>query len=246
LPAIPPPKVAIAPPKTDGWSVAPIDAKTLGKRIDGSLLALKQRWVETKISYQIPGSLGGTGQGKGELLLQDSNHFAMQYVMPSTKEHRNRAISDGTRRVQLESDKWSALPAFTSQPQAPKLTDAQTKAWVNNFPKEAFGVIVESRRSWQQILEAWSSGKAGYKVTVESATRKLQGNVRPFYRVVAKTEKGAPTTIEVVLDGTMYVPVAIKVAQNPNSKDPMTAYWTSKWNVGGKIDPKSFRIPRLP
>ncbi len=237
------PRETIGKPGTGGWTNAPVEASALGTKVDSAMRGLRNQLVQTYTKFQVPGASGGTGEGRGGAMIATPTKFRVEFQMPRTRQSTNRLIGDGARRVQCIADQWSALPAFSAPAKAGPLTDAETRAWADEFPKRIFALYQSGSDAWKPILDAWASGKAGYTAKVEHRTRMLQGNLRPYYRVIATTAQGRPTTVEVIFDGTMYVPLTIRVDQKyPNGQSKWT-YWTASWSGGGKHDPKSFVIP---
>lgn len=232
---------AIAKPGTRGWTQAGHEPVAFGRKVDRALRELGTAKVEARYFFQLPGPRGGEMRARARLLLDEPDRFSLQYYLPETRVTMKRMVSDGDRSASHDGTRWTRLPEERSSPRR-RLGEREVLAWPERFPYEMLRVYSDGTDAWTPILEAWSRGVGGYTVRVEDAEKPAQGTERPYYRVIASTEQGIPTTVEAVFDGARHLPVSVRVVRSKEEGEAVYT-WIGRWAFGGEHEAEAFRVP---
>ena len=229
----------IAPPKSDGWQPV-ADSAGVGKKIDDAMLGVKEAWVVVNMNYD---NAGNKLTGRADFKIRDKQHYRLEYYRPETEASLHRLIADGEKRVELSEGKSKKLPAFRPANKV-SFSANELDQWAENFTSEMLDGYREDAQIWSGLLDAWRRGVGGYSTTVEEKEASPQGKARRYVRIVAKTKEDRPTDIEVMVDGTRYLPVAIRVVRKNADGTERKATWSAEWKFGGKHDAKEFVVPK--
>ncbi|MCH7945912.1 MAG: hypothetical protein IIC73_07875 [Armatimonadetes bacterium] len=236
----------IPEPGTEGWDEASGDLAALGARIDDALANLEVGLAKAILTFETASE--GQPETKDrmhfepEIKIQDDRTFNITFVLPETKWSFNRLVGDGSRRAVRIEGKWSELPEFSGR-RAPKMARGEVEAWPMTFPEGMFSFYFRGQDAWGPLFSAWQNGVAGYSATVERNMVR-QGTVqREHYRVVAKTDEGNPTEVEVIIDSARMLPLTIRAIQTGPGGGESRIFWTASWAFGGTHKPKDFVIP---
>ena len=233
-------------PGTKGWNSATDDMADLGARIDDALANLEVVLAEAVLTFEMadesdPDQKDGM-RFQPQIKIEDDRTFSITYVLPETKGSFNRLVGDGSRRSVRIDGKWSDLPEFAAR-RAPKMARAEVVAWPMKFPEGMFSFFFRGQDAWGPLFQAWQDGVAGYSATVEKNMVR-QGTVqRVHYRVVANTDEGNPTEVEVIIDPVRMLPLTIRAIQTGPGGGESRIFWTASWAFGGSHEPRDFLIP---
>ncbi|MCH8980274.1 MAG: hypothetical protein IH945_13705, partial [Armatimonadetes bacterium] len=236
----------ITPEGKEGWDEATDGLADLGRRIDDSLAALEVGLAEAVLTFETADANDPEQKDQmrfqPQIKIQDGRTFSMTFVLPETKGSYNRLIGDGSRRAVRIDGEWSELPKFSGR-RAPKMARAEVEAWPMTFPEGMFSFYFRGRDAWGPLFSAWQNGVAGYSATVEKKIVR-QGTIqREHYRVVAKTEEGNPTEIEIIIDPVRMLPLTVRAIQTGPGGEESRIFWTASWAFGGTHEPNDFLIP---
>ncbi len=226
-------------PGEGGWNGSTASIVDVGKGMDAKANETKNALCQAAFTYDDPSV--GMLTGKPEIRIQDAAHFEVEYMMPDTKGSLNRIKGDGKKRAELLEAGWVSLPSGSKNVRA--MTEQEVAEWPRRFPVEMFSHYTEGADSWGPLFDAWRRGVGGYKAVFEEQTFTQGKSTASHFRVYAKTTKGSPTTVEVIVDKEFLRPLTIKVDGTLKDGRKYNMYWTGKWKTGGKYDPSAFIIP---
>ncbi len=236
----------IDPEGTRGWDVASNDLAGLGALIDDALANLKVSMAEAVLTWEIADKNNPEQKDSMRLqpviLIEDGRTFSITYALPETRASWNRLVGDGSRRSARIDKKWIEQPKFTAR-RAPKMSRAEVEDWPMSFPEGMFSFFFRSQDAWAPLFSAWQNGVAGYSATVEKQLVRKGTVQRELYRVVAKTEKGDPTEVEIIIDADRMLPLTVRAIRSGPGGGESRIFWTASWAFGGSHDPKEFEIP---
>lgn len=232
---IPEQTMRIRKPGTDGWVASKVAGPVLGRRMDEAMGKLVHCLVDGRTTYET--SLG-TLVGKPQLKIESQSKFSLDFQLP-TEEATTRILrGNGSQRAQLTKDGWKAITDTGGSLSAQEIRD-----WPTRFPLTMLARISHSKKVFEPLFTAWSADK-GLAKKVDSRTSFVQGQNITFYRIVASRKEGNATLdMEVVMDGSMNLPVTIRSVVSRPGRKPERMMWTGQWAFGGKHDAASFELP---
>ena len=236
----------IAGPGTVGWNEATDDLAGLGARIDDALAGLEVVLAEAVLTFEMA-EAGKPDKKDGmrfqpQIKIQDDRTFSITFVLPETKGSYNRLVGDGSWRAVRIDGEWSELPKFSGR-RAPKMARAEVAAWPMTFPEGMFSFFFRGQDAWGPLFKAWQNGVAGYTATVEKNMVRKGTIQREHYRVLAKTDEGNPTEVEVIIDPVRMLPLTVRAIQTGPEGGESRIFWTASWAFGGTHAPRDFVIP---
>ena len=231
---------------TGGWDVASNDLTGLGSLIDDALANLKVSMAEAVLTWEIADK--NDPEKKDNMRLQpvikidDGRTFSIDFALPETQGSWNRFVGDGSRRAVRIDGKWIEQEEFTAR-RAPKMSRAEVADWPMSFPEGMFSFYFRSQDAWAPLFSAWQAGVAGYSAIVEKQLVRKGTVQRELYRVVAKTESGDPTEVEIIIDAVRMLPLTVRAIRSGPGGGESRIFWTASWAFGGSHNPKEFDIP---
>lgn len=243
---VPPSLYEIDPKGTGGWDEASDDLAALGARIDDALANLEVVMAEGFLTFETASESDSDKKDsmrfQTQIKIQDGRTFSIDYALPETKWSWNRLVGDGSWRAVRIDGKWSGLAEFSGR-RAAKMARAEVEDWPMKFPEGMFSFYFRGQDAWGPLFKAWQSGVAGYSATVEKNLVRHGTIEREHYRVVAKTEEGNPTEVEVIIDSERMLPLTIRAIQTGPGGGESRIFWTASWAFGGTHEPSDFVIP---
>jgi hypothetical protein len=240
-----PPNVHIPPIEAAGsqnWRPANIGAAELGRRMDEAMARFKGVYAEATMLLDVP---AGKGDIHSKIEVFDPSRYRYEYSLPETNVSPYIVIADGDHRAELDGKRarWTKpTPLVKPSGLKPGSPDQIVREFPERFPRHLLDPIVRATASWEPLLGAWASGKAGYRAIVEEKAMPVQGKNRNFYRVVAQ-RKADDTRIELLLDAEHLVPVTVRVEKRKADAVVSQVQWQAKWSFTRKLDPKRLIIP---
>ena len=226
----------------EGWDAASASLVGLGKGMDEAMVPKQPLLCKGSLYYDDP-TVGNLRFSPQQIKIQDLRNFDIEYALPETKSAHNRMRANGTRRVMLRDEQWKALPAFSSTHR--RLTEGEVKAFPRQFPETMFASLKDNADVWSSLFDAWASGVGGYKAKLEEQSFTEGGKKRSQYRILATTNEGGPTEVEVIVDKEKLRPLTVRVNGTASNGKEYRMMWTGSWLVGGKFDAKDFVIPKV-
>jgi hypothetical protein len=226
-----------------GWNQQdPLTALEVAKKMDQAFAGLKNVWVQSVVSYNVPSV--GKLSGRAEAKIEDKDTFRIDYYLPETSGEMNRMVSDDGRSAYMRGGKWvGKKPTFSM---AKTATDAGVKEWEEVFSERMFARFLTGQDGWSPIVDGWQKGKGGYKLEMEQKTIKKTGKKdQPFYRLLATRGGADKAVVEVRVDALKYLPVSIRVIRTNKDGTEESMYWNSQWKTGGTFTKKDFPVPAV-
>lgn len=239
----------IPPTGTQNWTASKLSGKELASKIGSAMRTMKATYGRTVATIKTPTGGGGTGQVTSEIKVQDAKVYSIQYmvigIMPETGEVR----ADGKRRAFTGPNGAikDRLPISVPSPEA-KLSSSQiASSWPKKFPRLAFLGLTDAKDPWMPVISDLVSGRSGFKAEVSERSIDFRGRKVRNYRITAKRNPAAakelgPCEIEMVFDGTRYLPVTIRVISTVPKEGEYKIQWQSGWNFNQKFRPEDFKI----
>lgn len=218
-----------------------IDERGFGERLDQAFNRLDNAYVyvSTQITEQPDGA---RLDGAAELKFDRDGRFRLEYYLMETRQALNVIVSDGEVVAKQENWEWSSLNR-QSRSSAPPMTTAELARWSTEFPREMLRYYSDGTPVWGPLFAAWEQGVGGYSVTITEQPVTIRQGQSSVYRVVATTDQGRPTRIEMTIESSRMVPHAIRSEVTlPNGKSRVIS-WVAQWGFGGEHDASNFRIP---
>jgi hypothetical protein len=234
-----PVNVEIGEAGTDGWKEAPGSLVELGASMDEAMVVTEPLLCTGEIVYDDP-SVGKMTM-KSKARIEDAQTFDIEFTVPETAGSWDRIRGDGTKRAIRKAGLWEPLGRFSSSP--PSFTEQRLMEWPSEFPEQMFASFIDGTQVWSKLFGAWAKGQGGYKATFEEQTFKRGEKVRSHYRVLAQTQQGGDTMVEILVDKERLRPLTIRVIGTNAEGKEYKMMWTGQWNVGGTFDEKTFAIP---
>lgn len=223
----------------DGWKAPAEVPSDLGAKVDNAMRTVKESLVAVTMNYD---DAGNRLTGAAVIKIRDKSKFNIEYYRPETMTALNRFVADGKQRIKIAEGKRNPLPGF-GDAKAKAFSAAEIDTWAQNFTERMFNPLTTDEATWDGLLAAWKKGVGGYTMQIESKKASPGGQVKPYFRVLAETKEGKPTTVEVVIDANRFLPVAVKVVRKNKDGTERKQYWSGNWQFGGRHEDKSFVVP---
>jgi hypothetical protein len=231
----------ISEPGTKGWKPSTERLGDLGTKVDDRLANAQNVMVRATITFDDPSS--GKMVYRPEIKIYNARTFDVRYTLPEDKGAQSWVRADGSKRAKNVDAAWTYLDPFSSK--AKPLSETDVVTFAKRFPELMFARYTESVDVWGPLFDAWRRGVGGYKATIEEQEFKIGGKMRRVYRVVAETQIGDKSQIEVVIDAEALRPTSVKSRGKNEDGSEYMMMWSGQWMVGGKLDPASFKLPKV-
>lgn len=228
--------------KDPKWKKTPETPAELAQKMDEALANLKNAKVMAQVSYNVPAV--GKLSGKTTVKIEDKDTFSVEYYMPGTSGNQNLMVSDDGKTAYMRDGRWvGKKPNIKINANSAE----GTRAFEERFSEEMYSRFLANRDCWGPIIDAWQSGKGGYKLTMQqtSATNEKTKEKKPFYRLLATRGGDSKAQVEVRVDGTRYLPVAIRVIRTNKDGTKEDLFWNAAWGFGGIFTEKDFPVPNV-
>lgn len=217
-------------------AVSPV-AKSLGEKVDDALAELDPAYVNVKLSID---NAGDKTLSTPVLKLQDEDNYMIQFVVPENQTEMRRLVSkDGKSKLMKEG-------AFVT-PDLPKVSrydKAALTKWLDDFPVRMFDTYTgHDPAGWSKVIKAFQDPKNGFETTIEEREQEVNGEKRPFFRVVARSKEKGAAEFEVVFDSKRYVPVTARSLKTEPDGKVRKMFWSASWKFGGTFAEKDFTYP---
>jgi hypothetical protein len=118
--------------------------------------------------------------------------------------------------------------------------------WPKSFPTDVFDGLTDGGDYWSALIGAWQRGVQGFKLSVEERTTPYQDRKIKNYRVVAERPVPGPggrvETVELVVDGQIFLPVTIRSHAWDQQGREFQYQWSAEWKNNQKLDASKFKI----
>ncbi len=226
---------AIEDSDKDGWKPNRLSPAEIGSKVDEAIRNLVKVSGETILYVDKGGSEGGHGALRSYVRVRDRNAYNIEYVSPNDPATVNQLIADGQRAMRYQAGKWS--PVIQNHRRA------GVAEWIENFPRETFGSLVENRAVWTSVLSALSKGEGGFHTKSQERMVLRGGNHVPYWRVVAHRNGPSPADIEAIFEAKRALPVTIRVNTKNAKGEETKLQWQAGFNFHKPLDDKYFQVP---
>jgi hypothetical protein len=236
--------------KPSDWrksTLAPLD---FAKRVDGGLLNLKGALGEAVLTARFFD--GAQGRAKLVNRIRDRKTFRVEFVRIDSKASDpflGQVMVGKAGRVHLVTSTIGPklLPAGAN----PKFQPANlsvVQAYPQHFTQLMFEPYVTGKSRYLPFVQALLKGDGGYSVKMESRTMQGGGVTIPQVRLFATRTPAAAkklggSTIEIVTDTTMWLPLQIRVTQTDLRGRNARYDWVSLWKGPYRFEDKWFKTP---
>lgn len=227
---------------TGGWAKSDLSPTALGARI-GKSIAMTVA-AEAKATLYIDAPIG-TGSTETDTQIKNPKTYHVELTDLQFKHPTTIIVSaDGARRAVFtavsQESKWS--PTVPVEQPVKAFTGAElVKRWPTEFPKLALSFFLTRNDPWAPFVASLAKGVGGYKLIAERRTLQYNGKPVKLQRLLA-TRASDGAEIEIVVDGTHFLPVTIR-STTGNGPKPTKLMWTATWRGNQKFDPSSFAVP---
>jgi hypothetical protein len=156
--------------------------------------------------------------------------------------------SDG-KRIALETERGNRRlsptdPLFNMSGQ--QLVDA----WPTVFQRMIYASLVNGKGGITPYIRAIGNPNSGYTVRAEERVVKIDGRPTLQLRLISERKAAlvstlGPSTIEMIFDGTMRLPINVLVDERPPGKKPTDIHWQGSWSGPHKKYPKDSFVMQL-
>lgn len=228
-PSMPTPR--ITPAGTGGWMEAKLSPGEVGQKMDRALQSLKG--LEAGYDVELEnGEVVGTASGR--IRVVDPTRYQVEYLVLADPTLSRRVLADGRQKKVFSREGWSRPQSLRGG------TQRSGRELVEQFPDRFSQWVIEPLTSGQPV---WSSllpelEREGFTVEVEARQMVVNGQMRPFLRVVAERSGGSPglQRLELRLDGVRYVPLTIRMIGQDAQQRPLKADWRARWLFNQKVN----------
>lgn len=238
--------VKVAPPKSGGWHPTKITLAQLASRIGDSVKSLKNVKADT---ITLARTAEGEGEYKGIIAIQDSKNYHVDYIVIDSRPLSATDVSDGRFRMIRLDEKWSPVFAAGKPLGVAHRTGVELAAqWPIDFSRMVFQGLTDGKDAWGPIAAAWSKGANGFQAIVEERQMDYNGRQVTNYRVraerpAATAKKLGAATTEIVVDGTRYLPVTIRIDRTDEKGNKWMSQWSARWKFNQVLKPEDFKMP---
>lgn len=244
-PPVPPKSVIPDPPKPDqpgqkNWSATQVKALDVAKKTAAAIAGMRNTYGESVTHMTTP-------EGNATVMLyykiQDAKNFRVDFVIPKSIPARGAVLADGRGKRALGEKKMGPSMPLSFASEESKLSDAQVvRRWPLEFSRLMFTGFTDSKDSFVRMIRALARGEGGFKLTFEERTMPLRGSTVRNYRFYAVRSREAmkkygPCEFEVVVDGTRFLPVTVRVDSKDASGKPWKQQWSGGWRFNQKFKP---------
>lgn len=217
-------------------------------------LAQKVAWATKSMAgvhgqYQM---LAQTSEGRGiytgEMRFQSPALFKLNWVRLEADPRNGIFVGDGSKRHSLYDGTLMPDQAVT-QPFKGTTTDpAQLVArFSNEFSRFLFQGAIEGKDPWVPLLTAWGKGAGGYATKVEQRKITLANKTYLSYRVkcvrnAAAAKKLGKSELEVVFDGTRFLPITVRETRVDLNGKEWRIQWAGKYLFNQKFKKTDFQM----
>jgi hypothetical protein len=234
--AIPRQSLVIAPANSGDWKPSSLKAPQIGSQMDQAFTRIKPAMVEGRITFD---TKVGTQVGKPRLRIGEKGKFNLEFFVPSEPGRVLRYVGDGAKRSEFDGEKWKPISAGRGA-----LSQKEIDAWPQDFPREMLSYFAEGRSVWQPLLASWAKTPSN-RLEVQERTDKFGGETRKIFRILSskRTQQG-DLVQELVIDGSLWLPVTIRSELTPPKGKKEAMMWTGRWAFGGAHEEGTFEIPK--
>lgn len=237
--------------KPSDWRKAGTAPAVFAKNVDGALLKIKN--AHCKARYSIEAHPLGKGGANSELMIRDNKTFRIKTVRvdrtASNPIVTYTLIGNKGRVYALEGQvgykelKAGADPGFL------KPSNSYLKAWAEGFPRIAFQGFVTGKGPFQGLVNELLKPSSGYTVSVDKRVMQGGGRSIPQARILAVrkpavAKKLGTSTIEIIVDTDLWLPLQIRVREEKSKKVNGFYEWTGAWNGPARFDDVNFKLPK--
>lgn len=232
-------------PEPGVWNKDAMKASELAKKMSDSMSKLSRTVVESKYDVKTP-----EGVGTYNLLAQlgEPGHYKIQMLTSEKIPNTGQIVSNGVRKFRMSMGGKGQLKPANVPFEDAKLNPKETAV---DFSKRAsrmiYAGITDGSHPWAQLFSAVGDPKSGYETTVERRVTEYRGQNVASYRVVAKRKPEIAKSlgvsqIEIVIDGTRWLPVTIR-AYNVDAKGgEWRTDWTAMYKFNQEIPADTFNV----
>jgi len=186
----------------------------------------------------------GRGVYTGEMKFQQPNIFKVNWVLIKPDPLNGTYVANGKTR-QLFFDGQLRPPTAVSKPFSSATTDpAQlVSRFSNEFPRFLFQGATDGKDAWTPLINAWSKGAGGYKLTLQERSMVFQNRTFRSFRIklvrnATAAKKLGESTVEIIFDGVRYLPITVREIRRDLNKKPWVVQWSGnyKFNQTFKSD----------
>lgn len=129
-------------------------------------------------------------------------------------------------------------------------TNELAMAWTTDFVPLMFRGLIDRNDGWQTLLTAFGDPKGNYTFTTQQRDMTYQGHVIRNYRFLinrkaAAAKKEGKLEMEIVVDGTRYIPVTVRVDATDTKGNVFRANWSAQWNFKQTFSPQQFELRNI-
>lgn len=245
------PTMEIKVPKTGtgGWKPTKLTLDDIGAKVAAATRGLRNTKADT---IYLARTSQGEGTYRGEIAIVDPKKFRIDYVVNSEMPMSGSDISDGTKRMVRLGEKFTPpMPAGKPLAIAQRPSASWAAMWTDDFNRMAFQGLTDGKDAWQPVFQEWKKGMFGFKPVVEERQMVHSGKMITNYRVRVErnaemSKKLGPCAFEIVLDGTRFLPVTIRVERKDLNGKVWMTQWSAHWKFREPIQESSFQMPTNP
>jgi len=215
-------------------------ASTLGNKIDDGLSSLPPTFALVGLEIV---DRGAVLKSIPKVKIQDQKNFSIEYTSPESRGSTNSLTANGTERVVFQDGKVSKLAPFEERETRVKLSRTEIEKFAKDMPAEGFRYFSHGDRPWSAFIAGLQDSKNNFDVKITEMDANPVGEKRKFYRLIAKSTKGTPLELELVVDSKRNVPVVFRSHSKYADGQSRQMLWTASWSFGGNFEKDEFKIP---
>lgn len=190
----------------------------------------------------------GRGIYEGELSFQRQNVFKVNWIFLKADPVAGIFLSDGKKRQVFFDGKLSPAMAVTKNFSGVTTDPAQLVArFPNEFPRFLFQGATDGKDPWVPLISAWARGAGGYKAVVQERNITYQNRKYKSFRIkldrtAEAAKKLGKSTLEVVFDGTFFLPVTVRELREDLRGKSWVIQWAGNYSFNQKFKPTDFQM----
>lgn len=239
---------AVYAQKSGDWHPATTPPVVFGKNVDAALFRLKDAWGRGL--YRSEGKIG-RGTAVLEMRVRNRSVFNIELVRYNPKAtdpfQSQTLIGNKGKFYLLSKEKGFQKLAAGSDPGFGS-SQGMVKAWPLHLQQLVWQSYVTGKGVFGPLMQGLVRGDGGYTIRMDQRTLQAEGRSYPQMRIFASrrpalVKKLGESSIEIVVDAQMWLPLQIRVIERlPNQ--PKSLYeWTTSWKGPQKFEDKYFATP---
>ncbi len=247
--SVPPsgPAMNVAKPGTSGWKSTSDNPAVWLAAADKKLKSLKGASCEFQFKIDMAGGHGFSG---GKTALASPVEFRLEYPVVRMGDHpdiykESLLVTNNQFAILADTGNNKPLPAAG-------VHRGPSESWESSFPHDFPRLMLDGYGSGLAPLTSYLQAikkSGGYQVKAETQTATVAGRKVTLQRILItrnslQLKPNGPFLMEIILDGSLAVPITVRSQTVGLEHKPLNLFWTGKWELSGqKFDDKTFTFP---